>query len=308
MLCEALFINESDIVKFSKSAPYRYKKYSIPKRNGKGTRLIAHPSKELKTIQRLLIDFLAPFLPVSDYAFAYKKNFNIKDNAQVHCKTKYMLKMDFKDFFPSITPDLLFSELSKCNIEISETDKEVLSGLLFWKITRKSSLRLSIGAPSSPLISNFVMFDFDIKLSDFCNKNNINYTRYADDITFSTNEKEVLFEMPNMVYKILGNTTQNRIKINAEKTIFSSKKHNRHVTGLTLTNSGTVSIGRKKKRMISSLVHKATLAPMDYENLMKLSGLLSYSFHIEPDFKNRLETKYGINTIQAILSQQLTKN
>lgn len=307
MLCEALFINESDILKFSKSAPYRYKKYLIPKRNGKGSRLIAHPSKELKTIQRLLVDFLSPLLSVSDYAFAYKKNINIKDNAEVHCKTKYMLKMDFKDFFPSITPDLFFSELSKCGVAISETDKEVLSGLLFWKITRKSSLRLSIGAPSSPLISNFVMFDFDIKISEFCQKNKINYTRYADDITFSTNQKEVLFELPNVVLETLKATTQSQIKINTDKTLFSSKKHNRHITGLTLTNDGTISIGRKKKRMISSLVHKSTITTIDHEQLMKLSGLLSYAFHIEPDFKVRLENKYGVNTIQSLLSQQLTK-
>src|SRR5574343_1201175 len=92
---------------------------------------------------------------------------------------------------------------------------------------RRQEAMLSIGAPSSPLISNFIMYFFDEKIQNICKENNTLYTRYADDLTFSTNVKNLLFEFPNIVAAILEEETQGQIKINNKKTVFSSKAHNR---------------------------------------------------------------------------------
>ena len=100
------------------------------------------------------------------------------------------------------------------------------------------NLVLSIGAPSSPLISNFIMYSFDEELVTICLNKKIMYTRYADDITFSTRIKNNLFELPEIISNLLKEIRKG-VEINSKKTIFTSKAHNRHVTGVTLTNSGT---------------------------------------------------------------------
>lgn len=298
-LSDTLFLAEHDIVSFSLTSPHRYKVYEIPKRNSKKTRTIAHPSKELKFIQRTLLEYLSKMLPIHEAAFAYKKGIGIKDNAKKHAKSKYLLKMDFKNFFPSITPKLFFSVAKVHGIEFNKEDRLILTGLLFWKPKSTDSLVLSIGAPTSPLISNFVMYTFDQKISDECLNKKITYTRYADDITFSTRIKNTLFELPSFISSLLTETVEG-ISINPDKTVFTSRAHNRHVTGVTLTNEGGLSIGREKKRLISSMIHKSKFSKLSSEEASNLLGLISYAAHIEAEFLDRMIKKYGNEVLQAI--------
>lgn len=302
LLKTMLVTSESEILKFSATAPHRYKKYRIPKRNGDETRRIAQPSKELKFIQRLIVNKLESTLPVHSSAKAYRAGVSIKDNALKHQNTRYMLKMDFKDFFPSIEPQLFFKVASSCGINFSKLDQELLSNLLFYKLTRRSKLKLSIGAPSSPLISNFVMYFFDAAIYEYCSELGVNYTRYADDLTFSTNRKDVLFEFPNVISEQLKKYSYGLIKVNLNKTVFSSKGHNRHVTGITITNDSKLSLGRSKKRMISSLIHKYSLGILTKKQTDCLRGHISFAKFVEPAFFSRVEKKYGKEVIQSIFS------
>ncbi|MFU1517116.1 retron St85 family RNA-directed DNA polymerase [Vreelandella alkaliphila] len=303
-LRDTLCMSSAEISKFSATAPHRYKIYDILKRNGKGKRTIAHPSKELKFIQRLLVKKLESNLPSNSCAMAYKKGISIKDNALLHANSKYLLKMDFKDFFPSITPKLFFLALEKEAIDITEEDKYILSNFLFWKKRRNSSLRLSIGAPSSPLVSNFVMHHFDVEMLKICEANKITYSRYADDLIFSTNVKDSLFKMPAVVEKKLRQTTNGLISINKEKTVFSSKGHNRHITGITLNNENKLSLGRDRKRLISSMIHKFKLNELSEEKVLELQGLLSFAKFIEPEFNERMLKKYSQSTMQKIFTSE----
>ena len=84
-------MSESDVLFFSKNAPKKYKVYTIPKRTS-GQRVIAHPSKELKEVQKKLSQILASDLKSHEEAYAYKKGLSIKDNAEQHLNTKYLLK------------------------------------------------------------------------------------------------------------------------------------------------------------------------------------------------------------------------
>lgn len=292
-LNETLLMEKRDIISFSSTAPHRYKVYEIPKRNSQDKRTIAHPSSELKFLQRALILKLSSIMEPSDRAYAYVRGRNIKDNALQHVHSHYLLKMDFSNFFPSITPELLFSKLSGRGVELNEIDKKIVCGLLFWKPKRRGQLVLSIGAPSSPLISNFVMKDFDERITAECERREIVYTRYADDLTFSTKEKDHLFEIPRRVKKILNEEGYDAISVKDEKTVFSSKAHNRHVTGVTLTNNNKISLGRKKKRKISAMVHHLKMGTLPAEDRSKLRGYLSFAEHIEPGFNKKLENKYG---------------
>ncbi|CNH75640.1 Retron-type reverse transcriptase [Yersinia aldovae] len=295
-LCEKMKVDPVDLDFFSHNAPKKYKVYSIPKRTV-GHRLIAQPTSELKEYQRALVSILEKSLPIHESAYAYRKNIGIKQNALKHVANSYLLKMDFQNFFNKIKPEIFFSKLLKANIEISDDDRKILKNLLFWKpgLRRSVTLVLSVGAPSSPLITNFVMYYFDEHMTNWCKKNKISYTRYADDITFSTNTKSILFSVPSIVRTILKQEIPG-MSINESKTIFSSKAHNRHVTGVTLTTDNKISLGRKKKKEISALLHRFTLKILPPEDISFLIGLLSHAKNIEPVFLSRMKSKYGEDT------------
>lgn len=300
-LCSESGKPEEEILSFANSAPKRYRVYSIPKRTS-GLRTIAHPSKELKFYQRILNLLLEDALPVSRNAFAYRKGLSIKENAERHKNNSYLLKMDFENFFNSITPRLLSKMLSDKGIAFSPGDLSILNNMLFWNPSKKKGgkMVLSVGAPTSPLISNFIMYSFDHDLNEACREKGIVYTRYADDITFSTNTRNSLFDMPELVKSLLESKTYGEISINESKTVFSSKAHNRHVTGITLTNEGSLSIGRDRKRYIYSLIHKFSLSLLTDEDIGHLNGLLSYACHIEDGLKERIKKKYGDDIIRRV--------
>ena len=300
-----------DLKKIIKSAPQMYKVYTIPKRSH-GYRVIAHPAKLLKVYQSSLSHILSGILPVHKSAFAYKKKISITDNARVHQNSKYLLKMDCVNFFNSITPLLLFNELKLNDFELSEQDKNILKQLLFWSPSKTNGsnwsadlvynrkLVLSVGAPSSPLVSNFIMYRFDTLIHDICTLNKVKYSRYADDLFFSTNEKNILFKFPAMINSLLVDIFGSDITINETKTKFSSKAHNRFITGITLANDDSISLGRKRKRYISSLVHKFALGLLMDEEIRHLQGLLSFASHVEPNFICRLEKKYSVSVLSKI--------
>ncbi len=292
--------SEQEFYAFIQYAPRRYNSYEIPKRTS-GTRKIAQPTRKLKDYQRIIVSIFENNFLIHDCCMAYMKGKDIKTNALIHSGNTFFLKMDFTDFFNSITPKLFFEGCERQKIDLNWVDKETLEKILFWCEKKYSKeLALSIGAPSSPFISNFVMYSFDEVLNDYCKNNGITYTRYADDLTFSTNTSGILFSVPDIVRGTLLRFYGTKIKINQFKTAFSSKKHNRHVTGLTITNDNTISIGREKKRYIKHLVHNFIEERITLEDLSYLRGYLGFIKYVEPNFLISLEQKYTQNVIQKI--------
>lgn len=281
--------------KFIISAPVRYKRYEIPKRNGSGTRLIAQPSRSVKPLQKACISELRNVLPIHTAALAYEIGTGIKRNANMHRYNRYLLKMDFINFFPSIKPDVLLNTFEKHNLTLTDVDKNILSSLLFWKPSRRySNLELSIGAPSSPFISNAVMYFFDVAVTEYCQRRNITYTRYADDLAFSTNTADILFELPEFLNTLVQQPSMEFLRFNTDKTVFASRRVNRHITGVTITNDGRLSLGRKRKRKISSLIHRFSLRQIRSDKeINELKGMLGFAKHIEPIFVRRMCQKYG---------------
>lgn len=123
-LSTTLYLPEHEVTAFINTAPYRYKEYSIPKRNGTGTRQIAQPSSELKVLQALAIEKIKNNFPIHSSAMAYREGLSIKDNASMHANNKFLLKMDFENFFHSILPHDLLLHTEKYHSPISEEDKK----------------------------------------------------------------------------------------------------------------------------------------------------------------------------------------
>ncbi|CAA6800089.1 MAG: Retron-type reverse transcriptase [uncultured Thiotrichaceae bacterium] len=289
------------VMRYLKSASKKYKVYSILKRTH-GRRIIAQPAKELKQYQNIFLDTHS--LPVHSCAYAYKKGVSIKENAQQHVENNYLLKMDLENFFNSITPDILWNQWEDhFGWKFQSIEKVLLEQTLFWSTSKKlnrGKLVLSVGAPSSPALSNLCMYSFDRELQEICQTYGVSYTRYADDLTFSTQLKGRLIKFPDYVENLLNKHFSKKILINNRKTVFTSKAHNRHVTGITLANNGVISLGRKRKRYIKHLMHQFILGNIDDEERMHLRGLLAFSNHIEPSFISTLRNKYGNDVVQRV--------
>ncbi|QAX83237.1 RNA-directed DNA polymerase [Pseudomonas sp. DTU12.3] len=306
-LASKLLISTAELVTFVNTAPYRYKVYTIPKRGGRGVRVIAQPTEVLKVIQRMVLDSFLKDLPVHDCATAYRDGVSIKENAVAHLDSKYLLKMDFSEFFPSINPSDLILHIKKHKGSVSREDAYAVKKIFFWARKKDPLHRLSIGAPSSPFISNTLMYEFDCKVFDECARVGVNYTRYADDLTFTTNVRGVLFGLLDVVNKICAELTYPKLRINSDKTVFSSKGNNRHITGLVLTNDDKVSLGRERKRYFRSLIHKYSLGELSGEDIYALKGRLAFARHVEPEFYSAVVRKYGADLIASIMVFQILK-
>ncbi|SUX55043.1 Retron-type reverse transcriptase [Chromobacterium vaccinii] len=234
---------------------------------------------------------------------AYRAGIGIKENAAIHSKSPYLLKMDLENFFNSIGDVVFWREWAAFFDLPNEHEKSYINQLFFWCPSKlhHGKLILSVGAPSSPVISNFVMFRFDAIVTELCKETNIHYTRYADDMTFSSNKKGALFEIPAKIEETLNATFGGLLRVNKRKTIFSSKAHNRHVTGVTINNNGDLSIGRKQKKYIKHLVHSFSIGTLTKEDLNYLAGYLSYAKHIEPSFLLSLSEKHSLALIEKIM-------
>lgn len=283
------------------TAPSRYKSYKIKKRS-KGSRLISQPAKEVKFLQRLVVGILREHLPVHRSATAYEPGASILKNAKVHVHNRFLMKIDFKDFFPSITENDISNLLLYHLKDIKDDELKMIVRLLVFDDEKKRNkpLVLAAGAPSSPFISNALMCEFDKKVSEYCIKNKVAYTRYADDMSFSTNEQNKLKDIYAFVKEIISNINSPRLNINNDKTVFTSKKFNRRVTGLVLTSENKVSIGRAAKREIRSGVHRFLNDQLTTEQISTLRGRLSFIASVEPTFISSLRRYYGNETIDNI--------
>lgn len=296
-------LSADELSSFIETAPRKYKDHLMKKRNGRGFRTISQPTSGLKYIQRFLISHELANLPVSDCAMAYVKNKNIRSHAEAHAGNHFLLKMDFRDFFPSITPSLLRKEIIRSG-RFNDKDFEILSKLLFRYDSGSGSLRLSIGAPSSPHVSNVVMWQFDNLINERCRAEGVTYTRYADDLAFSTDIPNVLdvieFEVVSLAKEMLS------IGINESKTINVSRKHRRTLTGLTLGNDGSVSIERSKRKIIRARLHKIYLGFND-QNIDNLCGMLSFLLAVDPEFVRGLLRKYDFSSIEDVRDKNIPR-
>jgi retron-type reverse transcriptase len=288
-----------------RSAPYRYKVYEVPKHSGDGMRTIAQPAREIKRLQYWMIRNIFPYFTVHPAATAYTKGKSIKDNAAPHLKNAYFLKLDFKNFFPSIKGHDFTNYLRTIKaFAFPENEEELLLRILFWRRTkniRKShNFVLSIGAPTSPYLSNAILFNFDTELFTFCDSSKIAYTRYADDMTFSTNKKNLRIEILKKVNQLLKELKSPRLHLNETKTVFTSKSHRRTVTGITIDNNENMSLGRNRKRFLRAQVHHFSLGKLSEETRIRLKGHLAFAKSIEPEFIRRLIQKYGDDVIGGI--------
>jgi len=290
-----------DAIKF---AHKRTRLIHIAKSNG-GSRAVYLPYSKVKTIQYWLIYNIFNHLPVHKSSMAYQKGKSTLDNAIKHKSNKFFLKLDFKEFFPSIKSNdllpLIIKWHKKHNIDW-KLDDDAVNIITMCCFNGKSSL--AIGYPSSPSISNAVMYNIDVliskAISDKDKFSTVVYTRYADDLIFSTNKPNVCKTLLNTVTKVIKEVESPKLSINKDKTgLASSTGGSAYVTGLRICPEGHITVHRKYKdhiRLLLSLLNKNMLDKSEYESLR---GHLSYVKHVEPAFYTKLQNKF-FTSIEAL--------
>lgn len=179
-----------------------YKHYTIPKKSG-GQRLIAAPNSRLKLVQSRLAMLLGRIESEMEMkrttrsrvlSHGFKKSFSIITNAAQHRNRRWVFNADIKDFFPSINFGRVYGFFLKDqNFRLSPKIATIIAQIACYQN------QLPQGSPCSPVISNLITHILDIKLNRMANDLHCTYTRYADDITFSTNEKEFPSEIARLV-------------------------------------------------------------------------------------------------------------
>ena len=169
-----------------------YHEIEIKKRNG-GIRKICAPEDKLKNIQRKMLHILEEVYRKKPAAYGFINDKSNVSNAQNHCKRELILNIDLKDFFDQIHFGRVFGLLKKEPYSIGEEAAKVIAQLVCYKG------KLPQGAPTSPIISNMICSPLDTQLTHLAKRYKLVYTRYADDITFSTHRNKFPIEIVDIV-------------------------------------------------------------------------------------------------------------
>ena len=265
-----------------------YRKVSLPKKSG-GYRNLSVPDEVLKAIQKRIAEVLLIHSPTSRYAKAYRFGSSTLRNAKHHVGKQVVLKLDILHFFDSIrystVKDKVFPE---------EIYAEPLRILLTMLCYHKDALPQ--GAPSSPAITNIILYEFDEQLGQWCRDRAIAYTRYCDDMTFSGNfDPAEVIRYVRLELKKLG------FLLNEQKTRIQRPGQQQTVTGIVVNEKLSIPADyRRKLRQelyycrkfgIQEHLQKIGLEIPEDTYRMQLLGKVNYVLQIHPDDGDMLEAR-----------------
>lgn len=293
----ALGTSRSVTLAVARSAPHRFKRFEIKKRSG-GVRTIWQAAVETKGLHYPIIDAFLKNLPLHSASQAFSPGSSIKKNADAHRGNAYFLRIDLADFFPSIT-FAAFRPLVVQSKELFSTfDPSTRDSLfLLEKACFDRSSRLPIGYATSPFIANHALYDLDrtivTELNALAGGNAIVYTRYADDLVFSTNVRGACREIYVQVKELIQKYNKIRLIINEEKTRFgSAAKGTAFVTGVHVLTGDRLAAPmslRADARFLLALSKKKVLSQADKKRLI---GLLAHIRHIDPRYYTKLAADF----------------
>ena len=237
----------------SKKVARRYKTFYIPKKNGK-LREISAPNRNLKEILYYLNMMLGEVYQASPSAMGFVKGRSIVDNAKLHIGQNYVLNLDLSDFFTSISQSRVCKRLQLARFNFNEDVAKIISGLCCKKVVKdqKKGYVLPQGAPTSPLLTNAVCDFLDKKLRRLSFSHGVKYSRYADDMPFSSMHN-VYQEDSDFMKSLFSFIEEERFTVNPEKTRLQKRGERQEVTGLTVNDK--VNTAHKYTRELRNILY-----------------------------------------------------
>ncbi len=276
-----------------------YLRYEIPKKSG-GKR----PKKDMKKAQKWILENILIHLDVDKAAMAFQKGLSIIDNASLHVKSKIVVRIDIKDFFPTITfprvrgffeslgynPGvatvfaLICTDSPKVILkqEAIDGEKNNKDYPQFIVISERS---LPQGACTSPSLANLICRKIDSRLNGYSSKSGWKYSRYADDLIFSTTSED---SYPHRLIKSISSIiSEEGFKVNQSKTRLMRAPNRQTVTGLVVNNEVTLS--RRDLKRMRAFFHQCSSKGLDFmsekigkDALSVARGYISYVEMVSP--------------------------
>ncbi|MGP5272456.1 reverse transcriptase family protein [Psychrobacter faecalis] len=275
-----------------------YTHFTINKRNGT-PRQIWSPIPRLKFVQRWILENILNNLMTHGAAHGFVRGKSIVTNATVHCNSALLIKLDVKDFFPSVHwrrvkgvfrhagyPEQIATLLA---LLCTESPRQMVqqNGKTYY--VALSDRALPQGAPTSPALTNIVCLNLDRRLTGLAEKIGLRYSRYADDLTFSlpanstsiknaaqpSDHNHLIGQLLGSVHKILQ---EEGFILNNDKTRVIRMGNQHNVTGMVVNGEGVPRVPRKIKRMLRASLHNLALGqPLrEGETLETLSGYAAW--------------------------------
>ena len=297
-LADYLQIKLPKLFRLVNKADELYSNVVIKKRN-KSDRILSVPDYYLGSVQKRINRKILSKIDISKYATAYYKGSNLLKNVENHCGKKNILKMDITDFFSSITFGMV---LSSC-FNTSRFPRNI--GYMLTTLCCKDDC-LPQGTSTSPAISNIVMKNFDDILGNWCEKRGISYTRYCDDLTFSSDE-----DLYPVYVKAKSMLNDMGFQVNEKKTHFIKNSNRQEVTGIVVNDHPQLSRDYRRKlrqelyfvfkygiKDALEHINKKEVSNKEiYSYACQLSSKISYVLFINPNDKEFVSYKQKMNKI-----------
>lgn len=243
--------------------------------------------------------------------FSYTENTTVRHCIKPHKDNRYFLSTDIANFFSSIQRidviNTIQYNINKGNIGIADAERyrDDIVKLITFENT------LPAGFSTSGRLSNSILLEFDKEILNHCKQKNITYSRYADDLIFSSNNKNIAQIKP-IIETILSKIFNRRLKINHDKTKIYSKKSKIKILGLVITPNGNITIDKKIKSDTETAMYFYTNDADKFDSFLKkrfdgrikkIFGAVSYINSVDKEFLNKLRKKYGNYIVDSFLRQ-----
>lgn len=264
----ALNLSDYTLYHLSNHSDFFYKEVKKPKKSGK-VRILACPSRQMKAIQGWILINILEKLSINDTATAFRKGKNILNNVENHNNNRFCICMDMENFFGTIPANWVYSIFHALGY-----NKHI--SCIFTSLCTYRGF-LPQGGVTSPILSNLVCSRLDRRIIGYTGARNISYSRYADDITLSSNNPDRLFKALPFIRYIIKNEG---FKLNEQKFKVLRPGNRREITGLVISDFNEIGIGSRKKRELRAKIHRLEKHPLTDEERIQLSyhlaGWMSY--------------------------------
>lgn len=245
-----------------------YYEKNIPKKRGLRTLNCLNPG-DLKDIQNNLKRNFLNLIPIPNYVYGFVEGGSYQNYLLPHKEKKWYLRIDIKDFFDSIR----ISDLEDCfgyYFKVEEKDRAELLKDLVEIVTLNN--KVPQGAITSPIISNIVFRQLDIRIFEYCRKHKVTYSRYADDMLFSSNEEYV--SKPHFTKMIVKILSSKGFKLNSSK--LRKSQNSISLNGFVVSEN--IRFSRNKRKDINKVIYIFNSLPKPFEKNMFLTHLNQENF------------------------------
>lgn len=280
-----LGISSSLIRQIIHKPAYHYREFPLIKSNG-DERLISTPKTYLKVIQWWISDNILDKIDLSDCVHGFRRNKSYISNAMAHKGAKHILNVDVKSFFDNIGVDVIFNVFS--SLGYGEA-----GSLLLANLTSKNGVAPT-GAPTSPMIANAAFRQIDLHLSKYAVENDLKYTRYADDLTFSR-----MNWIEHDVLKAVSSIVENGgFQLNTAKTKFMGPGDRKEVTGVVV--NAELNASKEWRNYVRGYLHRVLLNASEYVGeLPKVRGVLGILQQFDVD-RNKKLTRQAREAVELL--------